>query len=192
MTEKILISNELQSGLKSSLREDKNTIGKDGFMRFLFVNGMRRNLLFIISLLIVGCGNPTQPQLEQPKEPEITEVSSPDQYWISPLGMVFPVTPKWQRGLPILRGLFRNVSGDTLYNRKMRFLITERDNPDNILSDTFGFFTFDETESNYFPEFPYNIEHDLVPDVIYHIYVAGDTLDLHIANTWWYELVLDD
>ena len=189
MTEKISISNKLQNGLKSSSGEDKNTIGKDRFMRFLFVKGIRRNLLFIISLLIVGCGNPTQPQLEQP---DITVVSNTDEYWISPLGRVFPVTPKWRRGLPILRGLIRNVSEDTLYNRKMRFLITEKANPDSILSDTFGFFTLDETESKYFPEFPYNIEYDLVPDVIYYIYVAGDTLDLHIANTWWYEVVFYD
>ncbi len=192
MTETISILNELQNGLKSSSREDKNTIGKDGFMRLLFVKGIRMKLLIIISLLIVGCGNPTQSQLEQPEEPEITEVSSSGQYWISPLGNVFPVTPKWQRGLPILRGLIRNVSGDMLYNRKMRFLITERDNPDNILSDTFGFFTLDDTESKYFPEFPYNIEHDLVPGVIYHIYVAGDTIDFDISHTWWYEVVLDD
>ena len=189
MTEKISISNKLQNGLKSSSGEDKNTIGKDRFMRFLFVKGIRRNLLFIISLLIVGCGNPTQPQLEQP---DITVVSNTDEYWISPLGRVFPVTPKWRRGLPILRGLIRNVSEDTLYNRKMRFLITEKANPDSILSDTFGFFTLDETESKYFPEFPYNIEYDLVPDVIYYIYVAGDTLDLHIANTWLYEVVFYD
>lgn len=189
MVEAISTLNELQNGLKSSSRKDKNTIGKDGFMRLLFVKGIRIKLLIIISLLIVGCGNPTQPQSEQP---EITEVSNRDQYWISPLGNVFPVTPKWQRGLPVLRGLIRNVSEDTLYNRKMRFLITERDNPDNILSDTFGFFTLDETESNYFQEFPYSIEYDLAPDVIYHIYAAGDTIELDISNTWWYEVVLDN
>ena len=167
-------------------------MSKDGFMRILFLKGIKMKLLIIISLFIVGCGIHTQAQPEQSEEPEITEVSRPDPYWISSLGNIIPVTPKWQRGLPILRGFIRNLSAETLYNRCIRFVIIERDNPDNILSDTIGFFTLDEPDLIYFPEFPYNIEHDLIPGVNYYIYAAGDTIDYDISITWSYEVVLDD
>ena len=192
MTETMPILKKLQNGLKSSSRIDINTMGKDGHMRILFLKGLRMKLLIIISLFIVGCGIHAQPQPEQSEEPEITEVSKPDPYWISSLGNIIPVTSKWQRGLPILRGLIRNLSTETLYNRCMRFVITERDNPDNILSDTIGYFTLDEPDLIYFPEFPYNIEHELIPGVNYYIYVAGDTIDYDISINWLFEVVLDD
>lgn len=192
MTETISNSNKLKNGLKSSSRKDKNIKVKDGFMHLIIVKEIRIMLQITLSLLIVGCGKPTHPQSGQPVESEIIMISSPDQYWISSIGDVVPATPKWQRVLPILRGLIRNVSGDTLYNRCMRFVIIARDNPDNILSDTIGFFTLDETESIYFPVFPYNIEHDLVPNVNYNIYAVGDTIDYDISITWLYEVVLDD
>ena len=72
-------------------------------MRLLLAKRISMKLLIIISLLIVGCSGPTQPQSGLPQEIEIIEVSKPSQYWISPLGDVFSVSPKWQRGLPILR-----------------------------------------------------------------------------------------
>jgi len=131
-----------------------------------------------LAILLSGCNSPT----ESIRMAEILP------YMISPLGQIQPVSPKWQRGLPILRGKFVNLSTDTLYNKRMGFIITERNFPDQILSNTFGYMTLDDTEFKYFPEYPYKIERNLAPGVLYNIYVAGDTLDLSVTNTWFYSL----
>lgn len=145
-------------------------------------------ILPVILLLTITCSNPTEIIIIETFT-VIQEINNSEDYMISPLGGIIPVTPKFQKGLPILRGKFVNLSEDTLFNKKMKFIISVSGNPSLILSDTFGYMTLDKTEFAYFPEYPYKIERDLIPGKEYNIYVVGDTLDLDISNSWWYNLV---
>lgn len=144
-------------------------------------------MITMIILLLIGCSSPTETTVIEIFT-VIEEVEISDKYDISPLGGLIPVTAKWRYGLPVLRGTIRNVSEDTLFNKRMRFTITDVDNPDNVASNTIGYMTLDQTEFKYFTKYPYTIELDLVPKVVYHIYVIGDTLDLINVYKWWFRL----
>lgn len=153
---------------------------------------MKKLLTAALALLLLGgCTFPTETIVIEIFT-VIEEVEKSNDVRISPAGGIIPVTPKWQEGDPILRGKLINVSEDTLYNKRMRFTITEVGNPFKIISSTIGYMTLDQTKFEYHIEYPYKIEHDLIPGVEYNIYVVGDRLDLHFSYKWWFTLEDDE
>ena len=108
---------------------------------------------------------------------------------VSPLG-----TGYWEDDyfVSFLSGIGVNLSDSTIEDVSVEFTITADKLRRDILSETVGYFITQQPLSRYIPNspFPYEIQHDLEPNQVTHIYVGADTIRVSGRLHWWFRVTV--